>query len=94
MILPKVGNRCIIRGQLPEQPQPLDIALALPLKEAAGADAMEVAVERYLQQITGMLGGTTGCSSNHALEAKLLQIKRIYKGIAKADRMLLGDILI
>ena len=68
--------------------------MTLASEAAAGADAIEGAVELELQPITRRIGRATRCSSNRAFAATVLKIERVYTRSAKADRIFRGDLLV
>ena len=68
MVFPEVGNRVVIRPQVARQPHHLDIDRAGPLQLATAADAVQLAIQVYLQQ--EFRTTSTGSVGLHGLKAK------------------------
>jgi len=51
MVAAEIRDRLEVRAEPPQQPQQFDVAASLLLEPAAGADAVEVAVQVQPQQI-------------------------------------------
>jgi len=94
IIVSAFGNRFVLGSELLQQPQQFDIAVRLLLQAAAGAQAIEVAVQVELQEITRMIRRASCGSGSDTLEAEGLKIEVIDEGIEKADRILCRDIVV
>jgi len=68
--------------------------MALAFKEAARADAVEVAVDIQLEQIAGMVGRTAGRCGHGTAKAECLKIKLIDERIDEANRIVIRNILV
>lgn len=93
VVLAEIGNRVVVRLQLPQQPHHLDVAATLALQATRGADTVEVAVDEQLEQNSGMVGGAAVLGKVGA-EAQLLERERIDEGVDQAYLVVGGDQLL
>jgi hypothetical protein len=94
VIFAEIRNRFEIGTHLFQQPEPLEVGLAFRFEKAAGADAIEVAVDRELQEIAGMLGATAGRGGHGTAKAAGLKVKLIDEGVDEANRIVRCEILV
>jgi hypothetical protein len=90
----EVGDGLEVRYEAFDKPHHLGIAMGFPFRLTAGADAVEVAIEIELKQITGVVWRETGFLENGMGEPHLLKIEPIDEGIDNADRVVLGEVVI
>ena len=93
VVAAEVGDGFVIGRQASGQPHQLDVALALPLKPAAGLDAVEVAVDVQLQQHRRMITWPSRRRGDHR-KAKPIQIQRIDEGLDHSHRIIGIDIIL
>ena len=89
VVLPKVGDRLVVRRKTAQQPHHLDIAQHLALQPPARLHAIEVAVNIKLQQDRGMVARSARRPSE--LETKIRKIKPLDERIDHTNRVLVVD---
>src|SRR4029077_20504844 len=93
VVLAEVRNGLEVRCQLSRQPDQLDVALAFALKASARWDAIEVAINVYLEQRCRMIAGAPSFQRRKPTKAKLAKIKTVDKSIHRASQIVLGHIV-
>lgn len=88
IVLSEVGDGVVVGRKAVEQPHQLQVAAALTLQHARGADAVHVAVDEQLDQHAGVVGGPSVLREMH-LEPHFSQIEAIDKGIDAAHLIVL-----
>ncbi len=93
VVLAEIGDGLEVRRQAARQPHDFDVALAFPLKPAAGLNAVEVSIDVELQHHRGIVSGPSRELRLNAPEAKLAKIELIDEKIDHPHRIILGDIV-
>lgn len=90
----KVGEGLQVGRQAFDEVHDLDVAMRLFFQVPTGSDAIEVTITVELQQITRMVRRSSGFLEGGMGESNGVQVRVIDEGIDKADRVLLGDVLV
>src|SRR5271169_1244153 len=90
---PRIRNGLEVRRQMPRQPDQLDIALALALKATARWDAIEIAIDVYLEKRRRVIAGPSSFQRRKPTKAKLAKIKTINESVNRANQIVLGHIV-
>jgi len=93
IVLAEVGNRLEVRGEPPDQPHQLDIALRFPFQPPARLEAVEVAVEVNLQQRRGMIGRPARRRRRHPRKSQGGKVQFVDEDLDHPNRVLLADII-
>src|SRR3954454_15879750 len=93
VVLAKIGNGLEIGGELFEEPHDLEVAPSFWIQQAAGAQAIEIAIDVELEEVAGMVGRAAKRRGDSTCEAKLVQVKLVDKGVNKPNRIVVCDIL-
>ena len=79
---------------MPGQPDQLDITLAFALKASARRNAIEVAINVYLEQRRRMIAWPSSLQRRNPTKAKLAKIKTFNESINRTNRIVLGHVVV
>ena len=91
---PEVGDGLEVGSQLAHQPDHLEVPMTLSFQLPTGTDSVEVAVEVELQQIGGVVRGSTHLVRFGVDKPHLPEVQAIDEGIDEPNRVLLGNIVV
>ena len=94
MVPAEIGDGLEVRGEPPQEPHQFDVAVGLLLQPAAGANAVEVAVQVEPEQVAGIVPRPPGLGRHGPLEAQSPQIEMGHKGLEEADGVVEGDVVV
>ena len=90
VVLAEIRNGLEVRRQLAGQPDQLDITLAFTLKPSARRNAIEIAINIYLEQCRRMVAGPPFFQRLNPTKAKLIKIKTFNERVNRTNRIVLG----
>ena len=79
---------------MPCQPDQLDVALAFPLKPPARRNAIEIAINVYLEQRRWMIARPPLFQRRNPPKAKPAKIKTFNESVNRTNRILLGYVVV
>ena len=88
VVAAEVGDGFVIGGLPAQQPAQLEVAMALALEDARGAQPLAVAVKIEAEQIAGVIGRTAGVGRDGFGKTEGVQIQLGHEGVEEAHRML------
>jgi hypothetical protein len=94
VISAKVGDGLKVGCEAFDEPRDLQVAMRFSFQHTAQADPIEVAIKVELQEVGGMVWGTSSFLEDGVPETEVLEIKRIDIGVDEAHWVLLGDEII
>ena len=86
VVAAEVGDGLVVGGLPAQEPAQLEVALALALEGARGAQALAVEVEA--QQVAGVIGRTPGVGRDGFGKAQRVQIELRHEGVEEAHGVL------
>src|SRR6476619_8415365 len=94
VVLAEIRNGLEVRRQLPRQPDQLDVALAFALKAAARRNAIEIAINIYLEQGRRMIARPPLFQRLNPTKAKLAKIKTFNESVNRTNQIVLGPVVV
>jgi hypothetical protein len=94
IIASKVGNRLEVGRETAEQPNQLEIPRGLPLKTAAGGNAVQIAIYVKLQQRGWMVRWASRLCRAGPLKPQVGQVQLVNERIDDTNRVVLVDVVI
>src|SRR6476646_10365071 len=94
VVLAEIRNGLEVRRQLPRQPDQLDVALAFALKAAARRNAIEIAINVYLEQGPRMIARPPLFQRLNPTKAKLAKIKTFNESVNRTNQIVLGHVVV
>ncbi|KES24287.1 hypothetical protein FG99_11055 [Pseudomonas sp. AAC] len=94
VVLAEVGDGLEVRCQASGQLHQIDAALRLTLQPATGLDAIEIAVDVYLQQDGRVVRRAACFGGNHTVKAQAAEIEFIDEHIDYSNRVGVRDVII
>ena len=94
VVVAEVGNGLEVRCQSTGQPHQLDVALRLALQTPTGPDPVQVAINVDLEQHRRVVRRPPRHRRISASKAKLHQIEFFDKGVDRADRVVLDEVVV
>src|SRR4029077_15241928 len=94
VVLAEIRNGLEVRRQLPRQPDQLDVALAFALKAAARRNAIEIAINVYLEQGRRMIARPPLFQRLNPTKAKLAKIKTFNESVNRTNQIVLGHVVV
>ena len=76
------------------QPDQLNITLALTLKASARRNAIEIAINVYLEQRCRTIAGTSFFQRRNPTKAKLAKIKTFNESVNRTNQIVLGHVIV
>ena len=94
VVAAEVRDGLEVRGQLAQEPDEFQVALAFLLQLARGADAVEIAVEIKAQQRARFIGRPSSVSRDGPSKAQRVQIEGGHEGVDETHRVLRRDVIL
>src|SRR6478752_3921524 len=94
VVLAEIRNGLEVRRQLAGQPDQLDITLAFTLKPSARRNAIEIAINIYLEQCRRMVAGPPFFQRLNPTKAKLIKIKTFNERVNRTNGIVLGHVVV
>ena len=83
-----------VRCQLAGQPDQLDIALAFALKASARRNAIEIAINVYLEQRRRVIAGPSFFQRRDPAKAKPAKIEAFNESVNRTNRIVIGHVVV
>jgi hypothetical protein len=94
VVLAEVGDGLEVRAQTAQQPDHFEVAGGLGFEAAAGADAVEVAVEVEFEPVGGVIGRPAGGGGLGVGEPQGGEVQALDVGVKEAGRGVGGDVIV
>jgi hypothetical protein len=94
VVAAEIGDGLKVGPEVAQQPDHLDVAMALGFEPAARPDAVEVAVDVEFQQIVGCVASAPGWLGRDTDETSRRQIQSLNEGVDEADRVVLANVFV
>jgi hypothetical protein len=90
----EIGDGPEVRLQRPQQPDDLDVAVAFSLQPAARPNAVEVAIDVKLKQITRRVAGAARRLRSDPCETGFDQIEPVDEGVDETHGIIRSDVIV
>ena len=94
IVAPEVGDGLEVRLQASEQPDHLDVAVALLLQPTARPHPVQIAIDVEFQQIGRRIAGTAHRLRLCSDESRRRKVKLIDKGVNEPHRVVHADVIV
>jgi len=94
VILAKIGDGLEIWDYFSQQLHHLNIPTGFLFQQSAGTEAVEITIDKQLQQIPRMVGRSTGIAGDGTLKPERCQVQTVNECIDEADRIIFTDVFV